>query len=226
MDESYQRYLAKVKERISSAKLSQLALAAPLESTGSAPSRSRSTASQEANKPSQPKELPNQKVGLLNALLAIGALRPAIAVMTKYPWIVDAYPEIADLMLRVLKHSIGPLYESLFAKDKMPNCAVPRARYGSSGVIPAPEPKRVLTLWAPTPPRTSSIQFVFFFPEWVRRIPVCSSLDDLEDVAEPLLQFVGLHISREPAFITKLLRLARNHLATTVGFSRLVSHSV
>ncbi|OSX60384.1 hypothetical protein POSPLADRAFT_1058548 [Postia placenta MAD-698-R-SB12] len=218
MDESYQRYLAKVKERISSAKLSQLALAAPLESTGSAPSRSRPTASQEANKPSQPKELPNQKVGLLNALLAIGALRPAIAVMTKYPWIVDAYPEIADLMLRVLKHSIGPLYESLFAKDKMPNCAVPRARYGSSGVIPAPEPKRVLTLWAPTPPRTSSIQFVFFFPEWVQRIPVCSSLDDLEDVAEPLLQFVGLHISREPAFITKLLRLARNHLATTATF--------
>jgi THO complex subunit 2 len=85
-----------------------------------------------------------------------------------------------------------------------------------SGIsYPAPR-KPILTLWAPTPPSTHTTDFVFFFPDWVDRIPISTSLDDLENVIEPLMRFVGLHISRDPLFLTKFLRLGRLHLQPTI----------
>lgn len=169
------------------------------------------------------KEAPNQKLGILNALLSVGALRPAIAMLSKFPWMVDAYPEIADLMLRVLKHSIQPLYASLpLGLDKLASFSKPRARYGAAGLVPAPERRSQLTLVAPTPPSTSTIEFVFFFPDWVQRVPTCSSYDDLYDVLEPLMRFVGLHVSRDTIFLLKLLRLGRSHLGLAVSGESLV----
>lgn len=216
MDKVRKDYFADVQSRISGAKISQLAMAAPLES-GSSSFKARPSTPVESKKPVEVKEPPNQKVGLLTALLSIGALRPAIAIMSKFPWLVDTQPEIADLMLRVLKASISGLYESaLVTKKPNPSFTQPRARYGSGGVSLPPPRRPLLTLWAPTPPSTSTTDFVFFFPEWAERVPVCSSLDDLIDVIEPLMHFIGLHVSRDPSFLTKFLRLGRSHLASTV----------
>ncbi|KAF7353062.1 THO complex subunit 2 [Mycena venus] len=219
MEQVRKDYLDDVQTRISGAKVSALALAAPLTQDGpSLPASGKAKASTaEQKKAADPKKVPNQKVGLLTALLAVGALKPALAIMSKFPWLVDAHPEIADLMLRVLKLSISPLYESLLVtKERNPSFTQPRARYGTTGVsYPAPR-KPSLTLWAPTPPSTSTLDFVFFFPQWVERVPICSSLDDLVDVIEPLVAFVGVHISRDPLFLTKFLRLGRSHLQTTV----------
>ncbi|KAJ7667690.1 transcription factor/nuclear export subunit protein 2-domain-containing protein [Mycena polygramma] len=219
MDQVNKDYLADVQTRISGAKISALALAAPLTQEGGSlpgPAKSKALAS-DLKKAAEPKKVPNQKVGLLTALLAVGALKPAFAIMSKFPWLVNAHPEIADLMLRVLKLSISPLYDSLLVnKERNPSFNVPRARYGTTGVsYPSPR-KPSLTLWAPTPPSTSTLDFVFFFPQWVERVPICSSLDDLVDVIEPLVAFIGVHISRDPLFLTKFLRLGRTHLQTTV----------
>ncbi|KAI0776038.1 transcription factor/nuclear export subunit protein 2-domain-containing protein [Trametes elegans] len=215
MPDYHKAYLKNVEDRIAGAKISQLAMAAPLESSGPSISKARPAAAPEPKK-EEKKEVPNQKLGLLNALLAVGAMRPAIAILSKFPWMVDAHPEIADLMIRALKHSISPLYESTVTlKDKTASFTKPRARYGAAGVVPAPERRSYLTLWAPTPPCTSAVDFVFFFPDWVRRVPVCNTYDDLIDILEPLMRFVGLHVSRDPAFLTKFLRIGRQHMLTT-----------
>ena len=47
-------------------------------------------------------------------------------------------------------------------------------------------------------------------------IPLCSSLDDLIDVIEPLVRFIGLHITRDPLFVTKSTRLGEH----TVNFKK------
>ncbi|KAK7061446.1 THO complex subunit 2 [Favolaschia claudopus] len=220
MDEFKKDYLADVKTRISGAKVSALALAAPLTqeggpSTGST-AKTKPSASDQKNA-AESKKVPNQKAGLVIALLAVGGLKPALAIMSKFPWLIDAHPEIADLMLRVLKHSVSPLYDSLLVtKERNPSFNQPRARYGTTGVCLPPPRKPSLTLWAPTPPSTSIADFVFFFPQWIERVPICSSLDDLVDVIEPLIAFIGVHISRDPLFLTKFLRLGRSHLQTTV----------
>ncbi|KAJ7755620.1 transcription factor/nuclear export subunit protein 2-domain-containing protein [Mycena maculata] len=221
MDQVHKDYLADVQARIVGAKISALALAPPLPTEGlpSLPQTSAKTKAEapEPKKTVEPKKVPNQKVGLLTALLAVGALKPAVAIMSKFPWLVNAHPEIADLMLRVLKLSISPLYDSLLVtKERNPSFNQPRARYGNTGVIQPSPRKPTLTLWAPTPPSTSTVDFVFFFPQWVERVPICSVLDDLVDVIEPLVAFIGVHISRDPLFLTKFLRLGRTHLQTTV----------
>ncbi|KAG6831879.1 hypothetical protein H0H92_006996 [Tricholoma furcatifolium] len=210
-----EEYRRDVSARIAATSVSQLAMAAPLESSGSQSSKSKSTPQGEAKKTPDVKDT-NQKVGLLDALLAVGALKPALAILSKFPFLVDARVEIADLMIRILKVSLSSLYESLMVtKERNPSFTQPRARYGSSGIAPAPSRKPLLTLWAPTPPSTYTTDFVFFYPDWAEQVPICSSLGDLEDVIEPLMNFIGVHVSRDPLFLTKFLRLGRLHLQTT-----------
>ena len=218
MDQLHKDYMSDVKSRIAGAKTSQLAMAAPLESGPPQPRPRTSPTPTEAKKPAENKE-PNQKVGLVISLLSVGALRQAISIMTKFPWLVDVHPEIADLMLRTIKVSLSKLYDStLVTKERNASFLLAKSRYSSSdGVTATPARRPLLSLWAPTPPATSAVDYVFFFPEWVERVPVCASLEDLVDVVEPLMRFVGLHISRDPLFLTKFLRLGRVHLNSTVS---------
>ena len=215
MKQVHEEYMKDVDSRISSAKVSQLAMAAPLES-GASSSKPKPTAPVET-KAVESKQLPNQKLGLLSALLSVGALRPAFAILSKCSWLVDAHPEIADLVLRILKQSLSGLYDSLLVtKERNPSFGHPRARYGTGGLSTPSPRKPVLTLLAPTPPSTSSTDFVFFFPDWIRWVPVCNFLGDLVDVIEPMMRFIGLHVSRDPLFLTKFLRLGRMHIVSTV----------
>ncbi|KAF9534975.1 transcription factor/nuclear export subunit protein 2-domain-containing protein [Crepidotus variabilis] len=204
-----------IQNRIAGAKNSLLAMAAPLESAGSSQSKTKPPPAPEPKK-AEVKDT-NQKIGLLVALLSVGALRAAVAIVTKFPWLVDLRPEIADLMIRVIKVSMEPLYDAqLVTKDRNPSFNHPKSRYGPSGVSFPAAPKPILTLSAPAPPGTNTTDFVFFYPDWVDRVPISNTLDDLQDVIEPLLRLIGIHVSRDALFLTKFLRLGRIHLLSTV----------
>lgn len=211
MEKHRLKYLDDVKSRISGVKNSMLAMAAPLESGSSQP-KNLTTVASESKKPDIKSN--NQKVGVLNGLLAVGALKPAISILSKYPWLVDSNNEIADLMIRIVKASIEPLYDSLLIKDRSQSHSRPKARYGPSGLVYPGARKTLLTLSAPPPPSTNSTDFIFFFPDWSEKVPICRTLDDLQDVIDPLLHFIGPHISRDPLFLTQFLRLGRQHLLT------------
>ncbi|TFY81790.1 hypothetical protein EWM64_g2223 [Hericium alpestre] len=218
-EKEHKAYLASVDTRIANAKISQLAMAAPLESSDSRNNKSRPSTVSEP-KPAaaapEPKQPPNQKLGVLIALLSVGALRPAFALLSRFRWLVDAHPEVADLIIRAVKHAIAPLYDShLVTKERKPSYMQPRPRYSATGLIQVPTRKPGLTLWAPTPPSTSTVDFVYFFPCWADRVPVCVKLNDLVDVVEPLMAFIGLHVSREAIFLTKFLRLGRLHIQSS-----------
>ncbi|KAI6047038.1 transcription factor/nuclear export subunit protein 2-domain-containing protein [Pisolithus marmoratus] len=214
--ESYRRdYLDQVQERISTAKVNQLAMAGPLESANSG-QKPRVDPPEETKKTPVFKA-PNQKAGLASALLAVGALRPAVAILTRFPWLVDAHVEIADIMLRILKHSVAPIYDSAFVlKERNLSFTRPRARFGPNGVIQVPTRRPQLTLIAPTPPSTTSTDFIFFFPDWSERVPMSTTHSDLIDVIEPLMSFIGPHVSRDSLFVSKVTRLGRSQLIATV----------
>jgi len=219
MEQARKEYLVKVESRLAGAKVSQLAMAAPLESVNS--SSKPKAAAPSGPKPVEVKEKSNQKVGIISALLSIGAIRPALSLIAMYPWVVDANQQLADLIIRIMKHSIASLYEStLITKERPVGFSQQKARYGVAGLQPAPARKPHLTFWAPTPPSTSVWDFVFFFPKWTERVPVCTQLSDLVDFVEPFMRFITVHISRDPLFVTKFLRLGRHHLATTVSSPR------
>lgn len=216
MDSYHKDYLDQIHQRIADAKITQLAMAAPLESTNSG-SKARLEPGEETKRNSDTRP-PNQKAALVSALLSVGALRPAFAILTKFPWLVDAHVELADLVLRVLRHSISPLYDSAFVlKERNPSFTQPRPRYGTTGVLLTPTRKPQLTLVAPIPPNTATTEFVFFFPDWSERVPLSTTFEDLVDVIEPFMNFVGLHISRDPLFVSKVTRLGRSQLMATVN---------
>jgi THO complex subunit 2 len=216
MEKYHEEYESEVQSRLAGAKNSMLAMAAPLESGPSSLHPKTKTVPPPETKKVETKDT-NQKAGLLAALLAMGALKPAVNTLSAFPWLVDSRPEIADLIIRILKVSISPLYEcQLVTKERNTSFTHPKARYGPSGVSFPPPRKPVLTLWAPTPPSTHTTDFVFFYPDWIDRVPISTCLDDLENVIEPLMRFIGLHVSRDPLFLTKFLRLGRLHLQYTV----------
>lgn len=228
MEDVHKAYLASVDSRIEGSHLSALAMAAPLASSESSgqysTSKSRSAGSTETQKPQAketPKEVPNQKLGLIRALLSLGVLRPAIALLTKFPWIVDVSPDLADLLIRILHHSISDLHEPIWPDGpSKASFATPRARYATTGLVPPPERRPQLTLMAPPPPNTGTTNFVFFFPQWTDRIPLCYTAEDVADVVEPFLRFIGIHISRDVNFLSKFLRIGRSHIGTTVCHCR------
>jgi hypothetical protein len=193
-------------------------MAAPLESSSS--SSQPRVEPTEVKKSAVESKPPNQIAGLVNGLLSVGALRPAIAILTRIPWLVDAHPELADLILRALKYSITPLYDATFVlKERNPSFTQPRTRFSATGTLAVPIRKYQLSLIAPTPPSTASVDFVFFFPDWTQRIPLCTSFDDMVNVIEPLMSFIGLHVSRDALFVTKITRLGRSQLLSTVSHS-------
>lgn len=216
-----QKYLDDVQTRIKLSSNNLLAMAAPLESSSSSgpASKPKATSTVDPKSLQDAKEAPAQKAMIVISLLSIGVLRPAIAVMTRFPWLVDVHREIADLILRVLKHSISPLYETMFGKERNLSFLQPRSRYISPGNIAAPTRKSQLTLCAPAPPGTLTHEFVFFYPLWIERVPQCTTMDDLVDVVEPIMRFIGLHVSREPLFLTKLLRIGRMQLSQSVSIN-------
>ncbi|TRM68443.1 transcription factor/nuclear export subunit protein 2-domain-containing protein [Schizophyllum amplum] len=216
MEKYLREYQEDMQERARAAKNSLLAAAGPLESSGplqptpAAPPR-----------PAAKRLPPNQKAGLVNALLAIGAMRPAVYMLSRYNWLVDKYPELADLLIRAVHVAIADLNDSrrqaqLADKDKPKSHKADfkqaRPRYGTTGISPAPPRKPMLTLCAPTPPCTHNRDFVFFFPQWQDWVPKCKNTDDIRYVVEPLLRYIGVHLYRDSLLVAKLTRLGYQQL--------------
>lgn len=214
MPKLYQKYLDDTRIRIKSSANNLLAMAAPLESQMSTakPKAQVSEPKQTAEaKPPAP-----QKAMIVSALLSVGALRPAISILTRYPWLVDVHHELADLLLRVLAASISSFYYEATPNEQSTSFLKPRARYGSAGILTTPSRRPQLTIIAPPPPSTHTHDFVFFYPLWANRIPVCHSFADITNIAAPLMDYIGIHMSRDPLLLTKLLRIGAEHVTQTV----------
>ncbi|KZW03863.1 hypothetical protein EXIGLDRAFT_715906 [Exidia glandulosa HHB12029] len=215
-------------ERISNARASALAMAAPLAAdepsikprttTSSDPKKKddkKDAADKEKDKPKDP---PNQRLSLLQALLALGALEPAFDILSHVPWLPSASPEVAELLLRLAHHSLNPLYESTVNRHERYHQAVmgAKAKFSpTSGLVPAAAKKLALTAYAPTPPSTATTDYVFFYPQWSEWVPVCRQHSDVRDVVEPILRFVGVQVFRDPEFMTKLCRVGKTQVCVS-----------
>ncbi|KZS97683.1 hypothetical protein SISNIDRAFT_481583 [Sistotremastrum niveocremeum HHB9708] len=214
-------YLDSLQTAASASSTNALAAAAPL-SKDDIPQRPRQMAPEPSKSATQSKKgnvVPRQplvqKIGITAALLSLGAIRPAVSLITKFPWMVHSHPEISDLLLRILKISIKPRFDSYFPRnmEHVASLTQPRMKWFSGGRVEAQAPKPVLTVWAPTPPGTVSTEFVFFYPHWQQNIPLCESDRDTEFVIEPLVNLLGFQIHRDLNFVVQLCQVARQQLA-------------
>ena len=166
----------------------------------------------------------NSKIGLLRALLAIGALQPAFFVLSTYNWLCDPFPEIADLLLRILNHSLTQYYDSsaspfaakkASSEGKQANLQQARPRYSTQEkkVLPAPSSSFSISGRPIDTPRTHNSTWrdsTYFFAEWTDRLPVCQTSTEVLEIVGQILKLAGVHVGRNRELYIRLLRIAKS----------------
>lgn len=183
---------------------SALAMAAPL--TDEVPNYdNQPQKSQEKEEPAkrEPFNYPSyQKVNLLRSLLAVGAIYPSLFMLARLPQVIDPYPEVADVVLRIVEYSIEKLYNANYEPTgKNDILAVKSHSKESNHRGPL---KRGLV---PIPPKSEPNPTRFFYESWVSDIEQVTDVEGLRNVSNTFLKLVGPLLSRNPNLIVKLCRI-------------------
>lgn len=219
--------------KVSSARANALSMAAPLTDDSDPSSTRKDTA--KATSEAHTKEPPYQLVGLLRSLLALGDLRHALVILTRYSWLCSAFNEIADPYIRLLKVIVEPAYDEISFSRMNPPCGnssitAPRSRWDAKlqTLVPPVVKSLVLTHKVPEPAPSLNCQQVFFYPHWTDSLPTCRSLDDVLRVFLPLLKVLGVCLWRDAALLQKVCRLTKVgfRLASTAAASTAASTDI
>ncbi|GIK00401.1 THO complex subunit 2 [Aspergillus viridinutans] len=183
---------------------------------------------QEADKATPQKmdedELPepsDQKVMLLKSLLAIGALPESLFILSKFPWLMDAYPELPEYIHRILHHSLSKVYNSLrplpTAEELREQQQIPSQDQGglAKGQIRLTSaPARRVLRWAQLDKDDTNdgTDYRFYWDDWADNIPVCQSVDDVFALCSSLLNISGHKIGLDPSLLAKLARIGKSSL--------------
>lgn len=222
MTKLHEEYKNALSDRAMSAKGNALSMAAPLtadDGEGGALSDARDGNGQkDAN--AVPHVMPNQVLGLLKALLAIGEIRHAFLILGKYPWLCGAFPEVSDLLCRLLNVMIEPIYSSVALSKQIDASlgylTVPqRYRFDNKKqeLIPLPPPRADVTSLAPEPLGTHLADFVYFFPEWREKLPRCTDDQFLSEFV-PYLRMLGPYLSRNLTLFQRICRIGKVAMRT------------
>ncbi|KAK9377603.1 transcription factor/nuclear export subunit protein 2-domain-containing protein [Lipomyces chichibuensis] len=198
---------------------SALALAAPL-ADDTAPSNDRNRDKQQPEKEEQQEkknDIPLQKAQLVSSLLAVGAIWPALFILSKFPFLAGAFPDVADVLNIIISHAITPFYESIRPFKPVINSSENVKR------LPA-EHARQLSLVTPKPASTRRVlsplkrseradtAYRFFYDSWANGINQVETVDDLVYYSDLLIKYSGSFISRDSILFTKLCRIVNHFL--------------
>lgn len=170
-------------------------------------------------------ELPepsDQKVLLLKSLLVIGAVPESLYILSKFPWLIDTYPELPEFIHRLLHHCLSKVYSSFppvssvdetHSQSHIPNhdqsgMAKGQVRLGQRA------PRRVLR-WALLDKEDTNdgTDYRFYWDDWADNVPVCQSVDDVFALCASLLNVSGHKIGQDSTLLVKLARIGKDSLA-------------
>ena len=164
----------------------------------------------------------DQKVQLLICLLTIGAIPESLFILGRFPWLPEAYPELYDLIHRILSHSIKDVYEmSRPSSSQDPECRTKTVADTDQSGVPKGQvrlvqlPSRKQLRW-PFPDKFDTNEnnsYRFYWDEWADNIPVCQSVDDVFTLCATLLNYSGVNIGRDPSLLSKLARIGAKSLS-------------
>ncbi|GAA5893597.1 hypothetical protein JCM8208_000838 [Rhodotorula glutinis] len=197
--------------------------AAGASSSSSAASSSTAAAAAAAASAAPARDPPNQRLGLLEALLSIGDSTHAFFILSTFPFLARVFPRVADLVNRLVAASIAPAYDPLSpssgngpAAQYAAEFTAPRNRPSASSsgtkapsaVLPPPQQQQP-TLTGSAFPNAQRGTWTFFFPRWTERVPRAQGPEGVVELLEKVyLPFVGIHVARDFATFTKIVRVA------------------
>ncbi|KAJ5795032.1 THO complex component (Rlr1) [Penicillium paradoxum] len=169
-------------------------------------------------------ELPDpsdQKVLLLKSLLSIGAIPESLFVISKFPWLMEAYPELPEFIHRILHHSLNKVYvqfRPVFCAGDFPGSqplvtseqnGQPKGRIGLT-----PRPARRVLRWAQLDKEDTNdgTDYRFYWDDWADNIPICQSVDDVFALCSSFLNLSGHKIGQDASLLAKLARIGKGSL--------------
>ncbi|KFY35546.1 hypothetical protein V494_05818 [Pseudogymnoascus sp. VKM F-4513 (FW-928)] len=164
----------------------------------------------------------DQKVLLLVNLLTIGAIPESLFLLGRFPWIPEAYPEVLDLLHRILHHSVDKVFRST-KPSNADEVVLPMKKLADQDQsrVPKGEVRRVAStprkaLRWPFPAKADvgdGISYKFYWDEWTDSIPVCQTVDDVFTLCSTLLNYSGVSIGRDCALLSKLASIGNQSLS-------------
>lgn len=165
----------------------------------------------------------DQKVQLLTCLLTIGAIPESLFILGQFPWLPEAYPDLLDLIHRILNHMIKDVYGmSRPTSTQDFGCQPKEVVDPDQGGVPkgdirlSPSQTKKLLRW-PFPDKYDTNEgnnYRFYWDEWADNVPVCQSVDDVFTLCRTFLNLSGVNIGKDSSLLSKLARIGVKSLST------------
>ncbi|KZF22808.1 hypothetical protein L228DRAFT_268188 [Xylona heveae TC161] len=177
---------------------------------------------EEAEKEKLP-EPADQKVQLLKSLLCIGAIPESLFMLGRFPWLMDAFPDLPAHIHRILHHSLSKVYEPLRPlsdreglrhSKKIPDPDQSGVPKGQVRLINAPVRKVLRWAQIDRDDTNEATDYRFYWDEWLDHVPACQNVDDVFSLCSTFLNYSGVKIGQDPALLMKLARIGKHSLNT------------
>lgn len=162
----------------------------------------------------------NQKVLLLKALLAIGALPDALFILGKFPWLAEVDSSIPVYLLRIVRKMLSklandtrPMQDRTEVQDTKRQLAnTTPASDGSLSLASRSKTRTRRWLGLDEPDDGEGVEHLHYYQDWDDNIPICQTVEDVFLLCGTFLGYVGVKIGQDTLVITTLLRLAKRSL--------------
>ncbi|KAK3116323.1 THO2 plays a role in transcriptional elongation [Teratosphaeriaceae sp. CCFEE 6253] len=170
-----------------------------------------------------PEELPppvNQKLALLKALFSLGAVPEAMYILGRFPWLNEVDIALPQYLLRIIRHmlsKVAEMVQPLADRNGMTDCAdQPQDGFSrpDGALHNAPRPPKAPTKWLGLDEVSDKdgARYRYYYNEWADNIPVCQTIDDVFQLCNTLMGFLGVKVGRDTMILGSLIRLARKSL--------------
>ncbi|KAG4301413.1 hypothetical protein PCK1_002339 [Pneumocystis canis] len=167
-----------------------------------------------------PQNFYNQKALLLKALLSVGSLPQAIYIFSEFPFLSAPYPELADVLHKIIHHMISDIYNKIsplsgLSKNLRQSLLQEKKKISDFRLrdpyLTSTQSLRVKLTLDPLPVQTANdVLRKFFYDDYVMSfIPVCETYEDFHKIVVPILRFSGLRIYRDIKLLCKICRIGR-----------------
>lgn len=175
-------------------------------------------AGKEEDEEDEQDKFPPQKVQLLTELLTMGAIPEALYILARYPWLLRAYPDLINLINRLLAHSIQKVFEQtrIGVRLEVPSRRLPDIDQTgvAKGCVRLGQTQQRRPLRWPHPDgEKDNSPYRFYWEEWADNVPICQTVDDVFTLCDTLLNLSGVNIGRDAALLTKLAMIGAMSLA-------------
>jgi len=168
------------------------------------PSASNSKDAETTGPPAKPP--PEQRIQLVQALLSLGDIPSAQYFLTKYPWLAQSHPAIGDFILRLISHALEDVFRAeIPGFEDIDEDIADRNDIGDREIVP--------TLYAPSPPETSTKVFRFFYPGWRDGAEKWTCKEDIYEKGMRWFSLVRGIGGRAGSVMAKICRIGTKHFA-------------